>query len=164
MTKTRFLARNRQAWRQPKGVTLNIRKSVAALGLLLLFVSSAAAQGNSRSWLRGTWEGTGYQTDDNSTWSMKLTIAKRKGGRRTFTIDYPSLNCGGRWKLLSSNQNVARFREILNRGVDKCSDKGSVLIERKGTQLIFLYANQGSRQITASAILNRKKAIVGALF
>lgn len=157
MTKTRFLARNRQAWRQPKGVTLNIRKSVAALGLLLLFVSSAAAQGNSRSWLRGTWEGTGYQTDDNSTWSMKLTIVKSKRGGRTFKIEYSSLNCGGRWKLLSINQNVARFKEVLDHGVDKCSDNGTVVIERRGTQLIFLYANQGRRQITASAVLNRRK-------
>jgi hypothetical protein len=135
-----------------------MRKSLVVLGLLLLLISTAAAQRSSRSWLRGTWEGTGYQTDDNTTWAMKLTTVESKRGRRTFKIDYPSLNCGGRWKLLSINQNVARFRELLDHGVDKCSDKGSVLIERKGAQLIFLYTNQGSREITASAVLNRPGA------
>jgi hypothetical protein len=132
---------------------------VAVLALLLLLVSAAAAQRSNRSWLRGTWEGTGYQTDDNSTWKMKLTTVKSKRGGRTFKIEYPSLNCGGRWKLLSINQNVARFRELLNHGVDKCTNKGSVLIERKGAQLIFLYTNPGNREITASAVLNRPGAV-----
>jgi hypothetical protein len=132
---------------------------VAVLALLLLLVSTAAAQRSNRSWLRGTWEGTGYQTDDKSTWSMKLTTVKGKRGGRTFKIEYPSLNCGGLWKLLSINQNVARFRELLNHGVDKCTNKGSVLIERKGAQLIFLYTNPGNREITASAVLNRPGAV-----
>lgn len=132
-----------------------IRKTLAVLGLLLLLLSTAAAQGSSGSWLRGTWEGTGYQTDENTTWQMKVTITRRRSGRRTIKIDYPSLNCGGRWKLISISQSSARLREILDHGVEKCSDKGTVMLERKGAQLIFLYANAGSRQITASAVLNR---------
>jgi hypothetical protein len=40
-----------------------MRKSFVVLGLLLLLVSAAAAQGKSKSWLRGSWAGTGYQTD-----------------------------------------------------------------------------------------------------
>ena len=135
-----------------------MRKTLLVLGLLLMFASTAAAQGKSKSWLRGSWEGTGYQTDDQSTWLMKLTIRRIKGGRRAFSIDYPSLGCGGRWRLLSMKQTNATFRELLDHGQDKCSDKGLVLIERKGRQLIFLYSNQGSREITAAAVLNRKSA------
>jgi hypothetical protein len=132
-------------------------RTLAVLVLLLLLASTAAPQGKSKFWLRGAWEGTGYQTDDNSTWPMRLTITKRKG-RRTYSIDYPSLSCGGRWKLLSINQSKARFREQLDHGQDKCTDNGQVVIERIGRrQLIFLYSNQGSREITASAVLNRKK-------
>ncbi len=130
-------------------------RSLAVLGLLLLLVPTAAAQRSKRSWLGGTWEGTGYQTDENSTWSMKLTIAKRKGGRRAFRIEYPSLNCGGHWKPIRTGLSGGWFTEVLDHGVDKCSNKGSVLIERKGPQLVFLYRNEGSRQITASAVLNR---------
>ena len=132
-------------------------RTLAILALLLLLVSTAAAQGKSKPWLRGAWEGTGYQTDDKSTWPMKVTITKRKGGRRAISIDYPSLNCGGRWKLLSINGSKARFRERLDHGQDKCTDNGLVTIERIGRQLIFLYSIQGSREINASAVLNRKK-------
>ena len=132
-----------------------MRQAVLLIGLFLVLVPSLAAQKKSMSWLRGAWEGTGYQTDDNTTWPMKVTV-RLKGRRRTVLVDYPSLNCGGRWKLLNMNQSKARFREVLDHGQDQCSDKGLVTIERIGRQLIFLYANQGSRKITASAVLNRK--------
>jgi hypothetical protein len=113
---------------------------------------------NQPAWLRGVWEGTGYQTDDNSTWSIRLTVTQQKGRGRVYSIDYPSLNCGGRWKLLSMSSNQARFREQITRGQDKCSQNGLVVLERKGRrQSIFLYSNEGTREITASAVLNRKK-------
>jgi hypothetical protein len=133
-----------------------IRQAVLLIGLFLVLVPSLAAQNKSRSWLQGAWEGTGYQTDDNTTGAMKVTVKTLEGGRRAFLIDYPSLKCGGRWKLLNMNQSRARFREVLDHGQDQCSDKGLVTIERIGRQLIFLYANQGSRKITASAVLNRR--------
>jgi hypothetical protein len=134
-----------------------MRKTLTVLGLLFLLASTVAAQAKGKSWLRGSWEGTGYETDDNSTWPMQLTVKSIKGGRHAFSIDYPSLNCGGRWQLLSIDQSKARFREVLDHGQDKCSDKGLVTIERKGGQLVFLYSNQGSRELTASALLNRKR-------
>ena len=133
-----------------------IRQAVVFIGMLLILIPNAAAQNKQKPWLRGEWEGTGYQTDDNSTWAMKVTVKRLKGGRRVVSIDYPTLNCGGRWKLLSMDQNKARFRELLDRGQDRCTDKGLVTIQRMGRQLVFLYANQSSREITASAILNRK--------
>ncbi|MFS8085306.1 MAG: hypothetical protein ACMG6H_06725, partial [Acidobacteriota bacterium] len=82
---------------------------------LLLLAASLSAQTKSNNWINGTWEGTGYQIDDQSTWSMRFTAR----GRR-FSIDYPSLNCGGRWKLISINANRARFKETLDHGQDKC--------------------------------------------
>jgi hypothetical protein len=125
--------------------------------LALLLVSASAA--TSRSWLGGTWVGTGYQIDDNSTWSMKLTVAQLKNGRRRFSIEYPSLNCGGRWKLLNSNRRKLVFREQLSYGQEKCSDNGRVRVERiNSRQILFLYSNQGSREIIASAVLNRKRS------
>lgn len=130
----------------------------AILCLILILVSGAVAQGKPKPWLRGVWEGTGYQTDDGgSTWTMKLTVTRGKGRGRVFTIEYPSLACGGRWKLLSMNQSRARFREQLTHGQDKCANNGLVVLERKGAaQSVFLYSNEGSRELTASAILNRK--------
>ena len=136
-----------------------MRKSFVVVGLLLLLAFTVAAQGQNKSWLRGSWEGTGYQTDSEgeSTWAMTLAIRRIKNGRRTFSIEYPSLGCGGRWKPLNISGAKAKFREELNHGQDTCANQGLVMIERIGGQLIFLYTNQDSHEITASAVLNRKK-------
>jgi len=121
--------------------------------LLLLTLTAALAQSKSTTWLRGTWEGTGYQTDDKSTWDMLLKVQ----GRR-FSIDYPTLSCGGRWSLISLGAWRARFRERLDHGQDKCEDNGNVTIQRVSrNQLLFFYSYKGERTLTASAILNRKK-------
>lgn len=121
--------------------------------LLALAGSAAAAQSKSTSWIKGTWEGTGYQTDDQSTWAMVF-----KAGGKRFAIDYPTLSCGGRWRLLSINGSRARFRELLEHGQDKCADNGNVTIQRfNRNQIIFLYSNHGEKALTASAILNRKR-------
>ena len=56
------------------------------------------------------------------------------------------------------NSNQARFRERITRGQDKCALNGLVVLERKGGQIIFLYANEGARELTATAILNRNRA------
>ena len=123
------------------------------LVFLILTISSAAiAQNKSAGWVRGAWEGTGYQIDDKSTWAMAFNA---RGNR--FSIDYPSLNCGGRWKLISMGASRARFREILTHGQDKCADRGSVLLQRiSRKQILFLYSYSDARNISASAVLNRK--------
>ena len=121
--------------------------------LLLLLAASLSAQTKTSNWVKGTWEGTGYQTDDQSTWTMRLTAR----GRR-FSIEYPSLNCGGRWQLVSINAYRARFRERLDHGQDKCANNGNVIIEKLSKrQVVFLYSNAGTREVTASAVLNRKR-------
>lgn len=121
--------------------------------MLLLACSAASAQSKSNSWIKGTWEGTGYQTDDKTSWDMLL----KTNGKR-FAIDYPTLSCGGRWQLISINSSRARFRERLDHGQDKCADRGSVLIQRLNrNQIIFLWSYQGEKALTASAILNRKR-------
>ncbi|HVQ38928.1 MAG TPA: hypothetical protein VMS31_15425, partial [Pyrinomonadaceae bacterium] len=82
----------------------------AALTFVLIFsitsVVSAQGKTGTTTWLNGTWKGTGYQIDSNETWTMKLTVRGR-----SYRIEYPSLNCGGRWIPLSMNQSRARFIE-----------------------------------------------------
>ena len=133
------------------------RRAAGLIVVLLVLAPNVAPQARSKSWLRGVWEGTGYQTDTASSWPLVLT-ARTCGGRRLFSVDYPSLNCGGTWQLLQLSRRRAVFREVLDRGQSECTDKGRVTIQRiNNAQLIYLYSNQGSRQITASAILNRKR-------
>ncbi len=141
--------------RYPKNMNLKSSKTlkaVAAVCLLFALTSVASAKGKARVWLNGTWEGTGYQIDDNSTWTMSLKVK----GRRVL-IEYPSLNCGGEWRRLSISSRRGRFRERLDHGIDVCSNEGTVVVERlNATQIIFLYYRKGERKVSSSAVLDRK--------
>lgn len=133
---------------------MTVRKIVMVVCLLCSVNVSAYAQGGrGASWLRGTWEGTGYQIDTNETWTMRLKV---QGGK--YLIEYPSLNCGGEWRLLSINSRRARFREHIRFGLDACVNRGTVVIERlSARQLAYRFSQMGTREVSASAILNRQK-------
>src|SRR5687768_3630841 len=54
-----------------------LMKRLAATAVLLL-LSAAIVGGQTRGgWLRGTWEGKGYQSDSENTWDMRLTVRGR---------------------------------------------------------------------------------------
>lgn len=128
-------------------------KIVATICLFFSLTIVVCPQSNNRTWLNGNWEGTGYQIDTNETWTMSF-----KAQGRRFLIEYPSLNCGGEWQLISLNARSARFREKITRGLEQCTNTGLVVIERLSRrQIAFRYSNPGSREVTASAILNRKR-------
>jgi hypothetical protein len=128
---------------------------VATFILLVSLTSIASAQGKSagRTWLNGVWEGTGYQIDTNQTWAMKLMVR----GRR-YRIEYPSLKCGGRWIPININPTRARFVEKITLGIETCTDNGNVVIEKlSARQIAYRYSNRGTREVTASSILNKTK-------
>ena len=124
--------------------------------IILLLLSTTAVvcpQRRSRAWLNGTREGTGYQIDSDTTWTMRLRV---RGNR--YLIEYPSLKCGGQWKPIRISSGSARFREKITLGLEECTDKGTVVIERVShRQIAFRYSNRGTTEVTASAILNKKK-------
>jgi hypothetical protein len=124
--------------------------------LSLLSLSAAAQTPKSKkhhnpTWVTGTWEGTGYQTDDKSTWTMLLRAHSGK-----YSISYPSLKCGGKWVVRRLQKNRALFTERLSYGQEQCQNNGRVTIQRLNKkQLMFIYRNPGEREVTASAVLNR---------
>ena len=119
--------------------------------VMLICSGFVSAQARSGTWLNGTWTGTGYQIDNNETWTMRLTVT---GGK--YSIDYPSLKCGGVWKVMGVGSSVATFREHITYGKDLCTDRGKVTIERlNSSQIDFRYSNPGKPEITASAILKK---------
>ena len=122
--------------------------------LLLVVLAAGGVAGQTRGgWLRGEWAGTGYQVDSESTWAMVL---KFRRGR--YTAEYPSLECAGRWRLLSVNGTRAVFRETITAGAERCAPRGRVVIERlNARQLGYRYSYQGSKDYVASAILNRRR-------
>ena len=130
-------------------------KIVATLVLLVCLTSAVSSQSKIRTgrWLSGTWEGTGYQIDNNETWTMKLTVRGK-----VYKIEYPSLKCGGKWIPISIGRNRARLIEKITFGLEDCVDNGNVVIERLNRrQIAYRFTGRGSRQVTASAILNRRK-------
>lgn len=132
-----------------------MRKALAVLVLLTLSTSLASGQRKSRSqsWLNGSWEGTGYQIDNNGLWTILLTV---KGNR--YLIEYPSLKCDGKWRPIRISQSIAIFRETISTGADVCANKGTVVIQRLSRrQIAYRYTNQGEADVTSSSILNRKR-------
>jgi hypothetical protein len=130
-----------------------MRRIVAVVCLFFSLTVVVCPQGKSRAWLNGSWEGTGYQMDTNTTWTMSF----RARGKR-YLIEYPSLNCSGTWRLVKVNSRRAIFRERITVGRESCVDQGVVTIERlNGRQIAYRFSNAGTSQVSASAILNRKK-------
>lgn len=130
-----------------------MRKMVATVCLFFSLCVAVCPQGSSRKWLNGHWEGTGYQIDSDTTWTMSFSAR-----RKQFTIEYPSLNCRGTWRLLSVNSRRAIFRERITVGRGACVDGGRVTIEKlNGRQIAYRFSYAGTTQVSASAILNRKK-------
>ena len=131
---------------------LKIAATFVLLVCITSVVSSQSKPGTER-WLNGMWEGTGYQIDNNETWTMKLTVRDKR-----YKIEYPSLKCGGRWIPQSISRSRARFIEKITVGLEDCVDNGNVILERLNRrQIAYRFSNRGNRQVTASAILNIKE-------
>ena len=110
--------------------------AISLLILLLVTLSSiffVSAHNQTESWLNGTWEGAAYQRDIKSSWTMRLVAEGDK-----YSIEYPSLSCGGEWILVSKDSNRARFRERITYGKKQCVNNGNVFIERLNDSQIKL--------------------------
>lgn len=119
---------------------------------LLLLVPVVICGQSRRSWLQGNWAGTGYQSDSQETWTMKLSVRKRR-----YAVEYPSLKCSGRWRLVSISPKRAVFRERITQGSEACEPQGSFVVIRLGArQLGVWYSYLGKNEFVASAILNKQ--------
>ena len=130
-----------------------MRKMVVTTCLFFSLCVVVCAQSSNRKWLNGSWEGTGYQIDSGTTWTMSF-----RARRKQFLIEYPSLKCGGTWRLIRVNSRRAIFRERITIGRSECVDRGLVTIEKlNGRQIAYRFSYAGTNEVSASAILNRKK-------
>lgn len=98
--------------------------------------------------MTGVWQGAGKQ-DNNSKWTIKVTIRPER-----YTIDYPSLNCGGMLELVKESSDSLVFREVLTYGTERCYNNGkTVLIRVNDTKIRYYWYFEN----------NDKKAAVGEL-
>jgi len=112
---------------------------------------SQDADDNSLAWLDGVWEGKGYQTNPQSTWTIRLTVQNE-----LYKIEYPSLSCQGKWSLLESETDKAKFKEVITRG-SQCENNGTVLIEKiDDNQISFKYSSPDTTSITSTAVLRKR--------
>lgn len=99
----------------------------------------------------GTWHGSGVQNHDTS-WTIKVTIIGNK-----YSIDYPSLGCGGKLTLLSSSSTKLEFKETLSYGRSNCTDNGKVGIYRIDSNSVQYRWNNSSGKTGATGTLTREK-------
>jgi hypothetical protein len=71
----------------------------------------------------GSWGGVGYQ-DTGSKWTMKVVLSADG-----YSVDYPSLLCGGYLELISKSTYEMTFKEKLTRK-STCVDEGKLVISR----------------------------------
>ncbi|HEX8068535.1 MAG TPA: redoxin domain-containing protein [Pyrinomonadaceae bacterium] len=101
--------------------------------------------------LKGVWGGTAHQYNNDSYWTVKLTVSNG-----AYKIDYPSLGCGGYWTLTGRRPNVFNFKEKITYNPPGCVDNGTVVLIRRGAnQLYFSFSSLPSGQETSSATLTR---------
>lgn len=82
-------------------------------------------------WLVGVWEGTAHQNTPKMSYSIRLTA-----DNNSYSIEYPSLRCGGKWTLEEMASDHAKFKETITHGGDRCSSDGDILVEKTGDRQI----------------------------
>jgi len=84
------------------------------------------------SGISGIWTGIGYQKNNGSRWTIKMTIDSLNS---KYLIEYPSLNCGGvlsATNIPSLQDPVLVFSEKITFGNDRCVDGGKITVIPSG--------------------------------
>ena len=109
-------------------------KSKIQLFLLIIFISSSIyAQNNSIEWINGSWEGIGYQTNNQHRWSVKFEYDKNS---KEAIISYPSLECSGVWEFVSMEKNKAVFTEKITKGKSNCITGSKIVVNKINEEYI----------------------------
>ncbi len=71
----------------------------------------------------GVYEGTGYQFNNDGTWTISVNVETTR-----YYIDYPSLDCGGTLavEVVSQADQQVEFRETIAYGT--CVDNGLTIL------------------------------------
>lgn len=128
--------------------------SLFAFFLLSFSTSTNKSTNSDENWLVGEWKGIGYQIDDQQ-WEVQLTVLSAK----KLKINYPSLNCHGKWKIVSKTDQVIYLTEILKKGDHHCDKGVEIKLEYKSSNLIMAtyYLKTYSQEPIATAQLEKVK-------
>ncbi|WP_103068050.1 hypothetical protein [Aquimarina sediminis] len=122
--------------------------------LIVLFLASCNPNGD--KWINGQWVGVGYQLDsvESDTWSIDLEIDMEN---ELFNIEYPSLECSGRWELIEYSDERAIFDELILDNTSICIERGIVILTKVDENHIsFSYYTLDEEEVLAYSTLKRK--------
>lgn len=128
-------------------------KRLFLLGCFLFSIPCQAEDGPTTvlQQMEGVWTGLAVQ-DNNSRWSIKVTIRPEH-----YSIDYPSLKCGGIMELMKENEDSLVFKEVLTYGADTCYNNGkTVLIKSNPNKIRYYWYFENNGKKAAFAELSRQ--------
>jgi hypothetical protein len=106
----------------------------------------------------GTWVGTGYQYDNQSRWTIRMTLGAGEQATAAGRIAYPSLACGGVLSLQTVEQGRVRVLEDITDGESACIDHGSIDMELVGASKLNWRWNHPDGTPGAEAVLSKSSS------
>lgn len=138
-----------------------------AIGILIDGASNDKVDGNKKEenyttnsqiskdfFSNGLYIGNIHQFDNSENWEIELEVNKEE---KIFKVKYPSLNCGGKWELISESNNVLQFRENIERGQTNCVNLIKIIIEEINDELVCRFYYPNSTMVNAKGILIKKQ-------
>lgn len=108
-------------------------------------------------WLNGAWEGIGYQSNTDETWSVEMEFdVKDRQGR----VNYPSLYCSGDWTFFKYKKGKVYLGEQIKKGLANCMEFVDVIVTPVDDwHIAVIYFDPVSKKAIATALLrNSSKA------
>jgi hypothetical protein len=109
---------------------------------------------DSLEWMNGEWEGRGYQSNTGTNWSLRLAVHNG-----SYSIEYPSIPCAGRWVLISKSGEGARFTEQITQNVPHCENNSRITVKKlSDSRASCTYFSTHVGAVVATAIINKKRS------
>jgi hypothetical protein len=107
---------------------------------------------SNNSWLKGSWTGTGYETNYDSSWEMQISFSERG-----YFVKYYSPDCTGKWIIEDIKSDKVIFREKLTTGMNECANNGTVVLSKfSDNKIRFKFYYQYSDDLAAHAFLTKQ--------
>jgi hypothetical protein len=128
-------------------------QNTITLFFLILLLTFGCKVTSIQNITNGSWRGAGYQYDINDMWEMKLSAKGEK-----FIIDYPGLQCGGKWQIISKADSQIVLKENITYGTDKCLNNGTIILKFENKkQMKFYYYWPNDSTLSAQGLLTKSK-------
>jgi hypothetical protein len=138
--------------------------AVAALsGCLFMFPAIVSKQENMMassqenrvpSVYLGNWSGQANQ-NNNTAWSISLSIVPGSIGSVVGKIDYPSLNCGGELTLKQVTKDSIALLENLSYGAGTCVDRGTNVLKLSSARKLDFHWLNPKGELEATGMLRK---------